>query len=61
MHGRTLQGACLRTVFLRAKARLARVRDQSRSTISCLILPIAFAGLRPFGHVLVQFMIVWQR
>jgi hypothetical protein len=29
-----------------------------RSTINCLIAPIAFAGFRPFGHVSVQFMIV---
>ena len=32
-----------------------------RSTINCLIAPIAFAGFRPLGHVSVQFMIVWQR
>jgi len=32
-----------------------------RSTISCLIAPIAFAGLSPFGQESVQFMIVWQR
>ena len=25
------------------------------------ICPIAFAGFNPFGHALVQFMIVWQR
>ena len=32
-----------------------------RSTIIFLISPIALAGLRPFGQVRVQFMIVWQR
>jgi hypothetical protein len=32
-----------------------------RCTISFLISPIALAGLSPFGQVLVQFMIVWQR
>ena len=33
----------------------------ARSTIMCLIAPIALAGFNPFGQVLVQFMIVWQR
>ncbi len=32
-----------------------------RSTINFLISAIALAGLRPFGQVRVQFMIVWQR
>ena len=32
-----------------------------RLTISFLISAIAFAGLRPFGQVATQFMIVWQR
>ena len=32
-----------------------------RSTSSFLISPIALAGLRLLGQVLVQFMIVWQR
>ncbi len=32
-----------------------------RSTISFLISAIALAGLRPFGQVRVQFMMVWQR
>ncbi len=32
-----------------------------RSAIICLVLDIARAGLRPFGQVLVQFMMVWQR
>ena len=32
-----------------------------RSTMSFLISAIAFAGLRPFGQVCAQFMIVWQR
>ncbi len=37
-------------------------RDQTwRSTIIFLIDAIAFAGFNPFGQVLVQFMIVWQR
>jgi hypothetical protein len=34
---------------------------QRRSIISFLISPIALAGLRPLGQVLVQFMMVWQR
>ncbi len=34
---------------------------QSRSAISRLVLEIARAGLSPFGQVLVQFMMVWQR
>src|SRR5581483_7428421 len=33
----------------------------ARLTINCLISPIACAGFRPFGQVLVQFMMVWQR
>ena len=33
----------------------------SRSTIFFLISAIASAGFKPFGHVLVQFIIVWQR
>jgi hypothetical protein len=32
-----------------------------RSAISRLVLEIARAGLSPFGQVLVQFMMVWQR
>jgi hypothetical protein len=32
-----------------------------RSTIIFLISAIAFAGLRPFGQVFEQFMMVWQR
>ena len=32
-----------------------------RSTIIFLISAIAFAGFKPLGQVLVQFMIVWQR
>ena len=31
------------------------------STIIFLISAIAFAGLRPFGQVFAQFMMVWQR
>jgi len=33
----------------------------SRATIIFLISAMALAGLRPFGQVFVQFMIVWQR
>ena len=37
-------------------------RDQAaRSTIIFLICAMAAAGFRPFGQVLAQFMIVWQR
>ena len=32
-----------------------------RFTISCLISPMARAGLSPFGQACAQFMIVWQR
>jgi len=32
-----------------------------RSTIIFLISAMALAGLSPFGQVLAQFMIVWQR
>src|SRR3546814_4639460 len=32
-----------------------------RATIIFLISAMAFAGLSPFGQVLVQFMMVWQR
>ena len=32
-----------------------------RSAIIALISAIALAGLRPFGQVLAQFMMVWQR
>ena len=36
--------------------------DQTvRSTIIFLMFAMASAGFRPFGHVLAQFMIVWQR
>ncbi len=38
-----------------------QVRYITRSTINCLIAPIALAGLRPLGQVWVQFMMVWQR
>ena len=33
----------------------------ARATIIFLISAMALAGLRPFGQVLAQFMIVWQR
>lgn len=33
----------------------------ARFTSNCLISPIALAGFSPFGQVLVQFMMVWQR
>lgn len=36
-------------------------RQTRRSTIIFLISAIAFAGLRPFGQVFEQFMMVWQR
>ncbi len=32
-----------------------------RATISFLISAMALAGFKPFGHVRVQFMMVWQR
>ncbi len=32
-----------------------------RSTIMLLMCEMAFAGLRPLGQALAQFMIVWQR
>ena len=35
-------------------------RHTCRSTIIFLISAMAFAGFRPLGQVLVQFMIVWQ-
>ena len=47
-----------------AKVRLTpgmRLGNQRRNTISFLISAMAFAGLRFFGQVRVQFMIVWQR
>ena len=33
----------------------------ARSAISFLVSAIAWAGLRPLGQTLAQFMIVWQR
>lgn len=36
-------------------------RHTWRSTIIFLIEAIALAGFRPFGQVLAQFMMVWQR
>ena len=36
-------------------------RQFRRPTIIFLISAMALAGLRLFGHVFVQFMIVWQR
>ena len=38
-----------------------RQNQLRRSTMSFLISAIALAGLRPFGQVRVQFMMVWQR
>ena len=40
---------------------LAGCQVPLRSTKSFLISPIALAGLRFFGQVLAQFMMVWQR
>lgn len=37
------------------------VLNYPRSTIFFLISPIALAGFSPFGHVWVQFIMVWQR
>ena len=37
------------------------VTDYFLRWIADLISPIALAGFKPFGQVLVQFMIVWQR
>jgi hypothetical protein len=48
-----------RTVFFRRKT--AAHAYTARRTISSLILLIAPAGFRPFGHTSTQFMIVWQR
>jgi hypothetical protein len=39
----------------------APISSYRRSTMSFLISAIALAGLRFFGQVRVQFMIVWQR
>ncbi len=38
-----------------------RTDQKQRSASFSLMLPIALAGLRPFGQVAVQFMMVWQR
>ena len=38
-----------------------RAAQTPRVTISFLISAIAFAGFSPFGHAVVQFMMVWQR
>ena len=46
---------------LDGNSRASRASYASRSTIICLISAMAFAGLRPFGQALVQFMMVWQR
>ncbi len=46
---------------LHGNSRASRASYASRSTIICLISAMAFAGLRPFGQALVQFMMVWQR
>ena len=62
----------IRTFPLRRRASLAAQRqadielagqtDQKLlATISFLIPAIAFAGFNPFGHAVVQFMMVWQR
>ena len=45
---------------LRMRGRL-RPRQTVRATIIFLISAMALAGLRPFGQVLAQFMMVWQR
>jgi hypothetical protein len=42
-------------------SRLEDGSNQSRSIIIRLVSEIARAGLSPFGQVLVQFMMVWQR
>ncbi len=36
-------------------------RYTTRSNIIFLVSAIAFAGFKPLGQVLVQFMMVWQR
>ena len=41
--------------------RVRRPAQSCRSTIIFLISAMAFAGFRPFGQVLAQFMMVWQR
>ena len=62
---RAPDGAGCREAMPASPSRHAReTRDRLqplRSTSSCLISPIAWAGFRPFGQVCVQFMIVWQR
>ena len=48
-------------VRLERSGAFRRPSQTLRSAINCLIAPIALPGLIPFGQVLVQFMIVWQR
>jgi hypothetical protein len=38
-----------------------RYQTERRASIAFLISPIALAGFNPFGQVLAQFMMVWQR
>ena len=40
---------------------VARRPQTARAIIIFLISAMAFAGFRPLGQVLAQFMIVWQR
>jgi hypothetical protein len=53
-HG-TVSGAKMRRRLNR------RLNYSARSTSIFLISAMALAGLSPFGQVLAQFMMVWQR
>jgi hypothetical protein len=54
-----------RSLPARPRARLANyagsLPQSCRAIIMFLISAIAFAGFRPLGQALAQFMIVWQR
>jgi hypothetical protein len=59
---RSGQAVADRTAQAPAVENRTGVDHQARfSTCSFRISVIAFAGLRPFGQTLAQFMIVWQR
>ncbi len=55
------QGAAIRQHHSPRCGGLSLAGQTARSTIIFLISAIAFAGFRPLGQVLVQFMMVWQR
>ena len=51
--------ACISTLVFREKSDF-HLGQTARLTNISLILPIAFVGLRPFGHTSTQFIMEWH-